>query len=60
VLWCFLTALAGGLVGLVLGNIRLPAVVLAASSPAAGAGVLRAVGAILLVSGTALIVQGAV
>jgi uncharacterized membrane protein YfcA len=37
-LWCFVTALAGGLVGLVLGNIRLPVVVLAASSPAAGAG----------------------
>ena len=36
--WCFLTALAGGLVGLVLGNIRLPVVVFAASSPAAGAG----------------------
>ena len=33
-----MTALAGGLVGLVLGNIRLPIVVLAASSPAAGAG----------------------
>jgi hypothetical protein len=31
-------ALAGGLVGLVLGNIRLPAVLLAASTPAAGAG----------------------
>jgi uncharacterized membrane protein YfcA len=30
--------LAGGLVGLVLGNIRLPAVLLVASSPAAGAG----------------------
>ena len=37
-LWCFVTALAGGLVGLVLGNIRLPVIVLAASSPAAGAG----------------------
>ena len=36
--WCFAIALAGGLVGLVLGNIRLPAVLLAASSPAAGAG----------------------
>jgi uncharacterized membrane protein YfcA len=36
--WCFVTALAGGLVGLVLGNIRLPVIVLAASSPAAGAG----------------------
>jgi uncharacterized protein len=37
-LWCFVTALAGGLVGLVLGNIRLPVLVLVASSPAAGAG----------------------
>jgi uncharacterized protein len=37
-LWCFVTAVAGGLVGLVLGNIRLPVIVLAASSPAAGAG----------------------
>jgi uncharacterized protein len=36
--WCFLVALAGGLVGLVLGNIRLPAVLLLSSSPAAGAG----------------------
>lgn len=33
-----MTALAGGLVGLVLGNIRLPVLILAASSPAAGAG----------------------
>jgi uncharacterized protein len=36
--WCFAVALTGGLVGLVLGNIRLPVVLLAASSPAAGAG----------------------
>ena len=36
--WCFITAVAGGLVGLVLGNIRLPVLVLVASSPAAGAG----------------------
>jgi hypothetical protein len=36
--WCFAVALAGGAVGLVLGNIRLPAVLLVASSPAAGAG----------------------
>ena len=28
-IWSFLTALAGGLVGLVLGNIRLPAIVFA-------------------------------
>jgi uncharacterized protein len=32
------TALAGGVVGLVLGNIRLPVVVAAATNPAAGAG----------------------
>jgi uncharacterized protein len=37
-LWCFVTAVVGGLVGLVLGNIRLPVIVLVASSPAAGAG----------------------
>jgi uncharacterized membrane protein YfcA len=37
-LWCFLTALAGGLVGLVLGNIRLPALLFVAASPAAAAG----------------------
>jgi uncharacterized protein len=37
-LWCFLVAWAGGMVGLVLGNIRLPATVLAASSPGAAAG----------------------
>jgi len=36
--WCFAVALAGGLAGLVLGNIRLPAVLAAGSSPAAGAG----------------------
>ena len=31
--WCFVVALVGGLVGLVLGNIRLPVILLAASSP---------------------------
>lgn len=36
--WCFLVALGGGLVGLVLGNIRLPVVLLLSSSPGAGAG----------------------
>jgi uncharacterized membrane protein YfcA len=35
--WCFAVALGGGLVGLVLGNLRLPATVLLAASPAAGA-----------------------
>jgi uncharacterized protein len=38
VAWCFLVALAGGLVGLVLGNIRLPATVLVGTSPGAAAG----------------------
>ena len=36
--WCFVVAVAGGAVGLVLGNIRLPVIVFAATSPAAGAG----------------------
>jgi uncharacterized membrane protein YfcA len=36
--WCFAVALAGGVVGLVLGNIRLPATLVVASHPAAGAG----------------------
>ena len=36
--WCFLVAVAGGLAGLVLGNIRLPVALLLASTPAAGAG----------------------
>lgn len=37
-LWAFAVAFFGGLVGLVLGNLRLPLVVLLATSPAAGAG----------------------
>src|SRR5438876_10877159 len=37
-LWCFAVALAGGLVGLVLGNLRLPATLLVASSAGAGTG----------------------
>ena len=36
--WSFAVSFAGGLVGLVLGNLRLPLIVLVASSPAAGAG----------------------
>jgi uncharacterized membrane protein YfcA len=36
--WSFAVALAGGVVGLVLGNLRLPLFVLAASSPAAAGG----------------------
>jgi uncharacterized membrane protein YfcA len=37
-LWCFLVALAGGLLGLVLGNIRLPVLLLVGANPAAAAG----------------------
>ena len=37
-LWSFAVAVAGGVAGLVLGNLRLPATVLLASSPAAAAG----------------------
>src|SRR5215208_6001703 len=44
--WCFAVAAAGGLVGLVLGNIRLPATLLAASGAAAGAGANLAISAI--------------
>ena len=45
--WCFAMALAGGFVGLVLGNLRLPATLLIARSPAAGTG------ANLIISGAA-------
>ena len=38
VVWTFSVAVAGGIVGCVLGNLRLPVVVALASSPAAGAG----------------------
>ena len=44
--WCFAVALGGGLVGLVLGNLRLPVVLLVASSPAAGAGANIAISAV--------------
>lgn len=37
-LWSFAVSFAGGLVGLVLGNLRLPLIVLVGSSPAAAAG----------------------
>jgi uncharacterized membrane protein YfcA len=45
-IWCFLVAFAGGLAGLVLGNIRLPATLLVAPSAAAAGG------ANLLISGS--------
>jgi uncharacterized protein len=45
-IWSFLVALAGGLVGLVLGNIRLPVMLLAGTSPAAAGGANIAVSGI--------------
>ena len=47
VVWAFVVSLVGGVVGLVLGNLRLPLILLFASSPAAGAG------ANIAISGTA-------
>ena len=44
--WSFTVALAGGVVGLVLGNLRLPLFVLAASSPASAGGANIAVSGI--------------
>jgi uncharacterized membrane protein YfcA len=44
--WCFAVALAGGLVGLVLGNIRLPAVLLVAASPGSAGGANIAISAV--------------
>lgn len=52
--WAFLVSLGGGLVGLVLGNLRLPVVVQFASSPAAGAG------ANVAISGAAAVASAAV
>ena len=45
-IWCFLVAFAGGLVGLVLGNIRLPATLIVAGSAASGGGANLAISAI--------------
>jgi uncharacterized membrane protein YfcA len=44
--WTFAVAVAGGVAGLVLGNLRLPVIVSVSSSPAAGAGANVAVSAI--------------
>jgi uncharacterized protein len=51
--WCFGVALAGGSVGLVLGNIRLPVVLIAASSPAAGAGANIGISGVAALTATA-------
>jgi hypothetical protein len=51
--WCFGVALTGGLVGLVLGNIRLPVVLIAASTPAAGAGANLGISGVAALTATA-------
>jgi len=51
--WAFTVAAIGGLVGLVLGNLRLPLVVLLASSPAAGAGANVAISGVSALTSTA-------
>ena len=57
--WSFVVALAGGVVGLVLGNLRLPLFAAVASSPAAGGGANIAVSGIAAATaGTAHIRAG--
>ena len=50
--WCFSVAFVGGLLGLVLGNIRLPILLLAGSNPAAVAGANIAVSGLAAASGS--------
>ena len=50
--WCFVVAFAGGLLGLVLGNIRLPVLLLAGSSPAAVGGANLAVSGLAAAAGS--------
>jgi uncharacterized protein len=52
VAWSFAVAVAGGLAGLVLGNLRLPLIVLVASSPAAGAGANVAISGLAALTAT--------
>lgn len=56
--WCFTVALAGGALGLVLGNIRIPAVVAVASSPAAGAGANIGISGIAAIAAAIVHVRG--
>jgi uncharacterized membrane protein YfcA len=50
--WCFVVAFAGGLLGLVLGNIRLPILLLVGSSPAAVGGANIAVSGVAAAAGS--------
>ena len=51
-LWCFVVAFTGGLLGLVLGNIRLPVLLLVGSSPAATGGANIAVSGLAAATGS--------
>jgi uncharacterized protein len=53
-LWCFAVALVGGLVGLVLGNLRLPVMVAVASSAAAAGGANIAVSGVAAATASAV------
>jgi uncharacterized protein len=50
--WCFVVAFVGGLLGLVLGNIRLPVLLLVGSSPAATGGANIAVSGLAAAAGS--------
>src|SRR4051794_26137017 len=50
--WCFAIALVGGLLGLVLGNIRLPVFLAVAGNPAAAAGANIAVSGVAAAAGS--------
>ena len=51
-IWCFVVALVGGLLGLVLGNIRLPVLLLVGTNPAAAAGANIAVSGVAAATGS--------
>jgi uncharacterized protein len=51
-IWCFAVALVGGLLGLVLGNIRLPVLLLVGTNPAAAAGANIAVSGVAAATGS--------
>ena len=51
-IWCFVVALVGGLLGLVLGNIRLPVFLLVGTNPAAAAGANIAVSGVAAAAGS--------
>jgi uncharacterized membrane protein YfcA len=53
VVWAFVVSFVGGIAGLVLGNLRLPVILLFASSPAAGAGANVAVSGAAATAATA-------